>query len=85
MPSPPMSKGCFPSPISNFESPLSIIHLKLVSTIFYQIFIFSQTDSPLKTKKMVFISVTAYNKQGISNESTQRINCVASEVYTIWS
>ena len=30
--------------------------LKLVSTIFYQIFIFSPNDSPLKTVKNVFIS-----------------------------
>ena len=29
--------------------------LKLVSAIFYQIFIFSQNDSPLKTTKNVFI------------------------------
>ena len=28
--------------------------LKLVSSIFYQIFIFSPNDSPLKTKKRVF-------------------------------
>ena len=28
--------------------------LKLVSAIFYQIFIFSQNDSPLKTMKNVF-------------------------------
>ena len=55
-PFPLTSKGCFPSPISNFEPPLSIIHVKLLAAIFYQIFIFSQTDSPLKTKKMVFIS-----------------------------
>ena len=29
-------------------------HLKLVSAIFYQIFIFSSNDSPLKTMKNVF-------------------------------
>ena len=29
-------------------------HLKLVSAIFYQIFIFSSYDSPLKTMKNVF-------------------------------
>ena len=28
--------------------------IKLVSAIFYQFFIFSQTDSPLKTMKNVF-------------------------------
>ena len=32
------------------------IYLKLVSAIFYQIFIFSPNDSPLKTMKNVFIS-----------------------------
>ena len=31
-----------------------IEYLKLVSAIFYQIFIFSQNDSPLKTVKNVF-------------------------------
>ena len=30
-------------------------NLKLVSTIFYQIFIFSQNDSPLKTMTDVFL------------------------------
>ena len=31
-----------------------IIYLKLVSAIFYQIFIFSPNESPLKTMKKVF-------------------------------
>ena len=31
------------------------LHLKLVSAIFYQIFTFSQDDSPLKTMKNVFL------------------------------
>ena len=30
------------------------VHLKLVSAIFYQIFIFSPNDSPSKTMKSVF-------------------------------
>ena len=30
------------------------IYLKLVSAVFYQIFIFSQNDSPFKTMKNVF-------------------------------
>ena len=33
-----------------------IIYLKLVSAIFYQMFIFSPNDSPLKTMKNVFYS-----------------------------
>ena len=33
---------------------ISFVHLKLVSAIFYQIFIFSPYDSPLKTMKNVF-------------------------------
>ena len=33
----------------------TVIYLKLVSTIFYQIFIFSQNDSPLKTTNFIFL------------------------------
>ena len=37
-----------------FTSTVNGLFLKFVSTIFYQIFIFSQNDSTLKTMKNVF-------------------------------
>ena len=40
--------------LDSFQSRPKPLGLKLVSAIFYQIFIFSPNDSPLKTMKNVF-------------------------------
>ena len=46
-------KRYFKCKLKYLEAPKQT-HLKLVSTIFYQTFIFSSNDSPTKTMKNVF-------------------------------
>ena len=47
--------------------PLKGVLLKLVSAIFYQIFIFSPNDSPLKTMKKLFSSKKLFSFSRYSN------------------
>ena len=54
-------------------------NLKLVSAIFYQIFIFSPTDSPLKTMKNVFYFIQHFQIQKDKwkwNNLCHRLSCI---------